>query len=77
MDVCSLTELFKVSRDELITEQDAHPSLKPFIASALFKETPEMESSCYFMNEGLLCSQWVSNGDSFLTLCCKLLYQIS
>lgn len=65
-DAFSMTELFKVSHYELITEQDVDPSLKPFLELVKSKETPEMESPRHFRNENLLYRQWVTNRHSFL-----------
>lgn len=51
----SLSDLFKISREELIKEQLDDVSFKPLLA--LSKENPVNESSSYLIQEGLLCRQ--------------------
>lgn len=70
IDVCSLTDLFKVSREELITEQDTDPSLKPLSAVALSTEIPEESKVCCAVSG-------CPTGILLLTLWCRLLYQLN
>lgn len=63
--VCSLSDLFHVSREELIQEQLTDVTLEPLLTLASSKDKPEEDASCYCMQDGLLCRQWVYRQDTF------------
>ena len=63
LERCSLPDLFKVSREELIKEQLVDSSLKPLFVLAS-QEKPEDESS-YFVQDGLLCRRYVFQKENF------------
>ena len=60
---CPLPQLFKVLREELIKEQSADPSLEPLFALAA-QDSPDNVST-YFIQDGLLCRQYVFQCDTF------------
>ncbi|KAL2077976.1 hypothetical protein ACEWY4_025661 [Coilia grayii] len=63
-DACSWTELFMISREELIHKQTMNSTLEPLVSNALSKEKSD-EMSHYFMQDGLLCRQFVHRQGTF------------
>lgn len=73
LDVCSLSDLFKVSREELIKEQSVDPSLEPMLALASSRGQPD-DSSGYLLQDGFLCRRWIFKQEMFSNTagCCSL-----
>ncbi|KAL7851811.1 hypothetical protein SRHO_G00175960 [Serrasalmus rhombeus] len=60
-----ISELFKVSREELIKEQGTDSTLQPLFALAEAEDKIGGGVAGYFMQGGLLCRQWVFRCDIF------------
>lgn len=54
----SLFSLFQVSREELISEQQADEELKRLYPLVVPETASKDQSSCYFLQHGLLCRRW-------------------
>lgn len=61
----SLSDLFKVSREELIREQTTDSTLQPLFALATAEYKVSDAGSGYCMQNGLLCRQWVFQCDTY------------
>ncbi|KAL7837523.1 hypothetical protein SRHO_G00272340 [Serrasalmus rhombeus] len=60
-----ISELFKVSREELIKEQGTDSTLQPLFALAEAEDKIGGGVAGYFMQGGLLCRQWVFRCEAF------------